>query len=194
MQDPLNRELYVDIKTYLVDDILAKVDRASMAVGLEVRVPLLDHKLVEFMARIPAGFKLRNGAGKYVFKQAFRPVLGTEIVDRSKMGFAIPLQEWLLGPLRDTVEEMLFSPQSHVHQWLDTATLRRHWSAMQRGLAYRQSLLWATLMLEAWAGTHLSSGRESPSSDRLHTTARARGNGHIAPEPQTIEARQGDPG
>ena len=151
MQDPLNRELYVDIKTYLVDDILTKVDRASMAVGLEVRVPLLDHKLVEFMARIPPSFKLRGGDGKYLLKQAFRPALGPEIVDRAKMGFTVPLKDWLLGPLRPIVTDMLFSPDSHVGACLNMDVLRCHWKAFQGGTSSSESLLWAVLMLETWA-------------------------------------------
>lgn len=151
MRDPLNRELYVDLKTYLVDDILTKVDRASMAVGLEVRVPLLDHRLVEFMARIPPRLKLNGGEGKYLLKRAFRPKLGSEIVDRRKMGFAIPLNQWLRGPLREATEGLLLSPNAQINDWLDRATVERHCRALQSGLAYRESLIWALLTLEQWA-------------------------------------------
>ena len=151
MRDPLHRELYVDIKTYLVDDILTKVDRASMAVGLEVRVPLLDHQLVEFMARIPARYKLRNGQGKYLLKRAFRPILGTEIVDRPKMGFSVPLNAWLRGPLRPIVEGSIFSPNAKIREWLDMDHLRMRWRGLLSGIEHCEPLVWSVLMLEQWA-------------------------------------------
>ncbi len=155
IDDPLGRELYTDIKTYLVDDILTKVDRASMAVSLEVRVPLLDHVLVEFMAGIPATMKLRNGEGKYILKKIFRPVLGTEIVDRKKMGFCIPVRQWLRGPLAEIVERSVFASDSRVAQWLDMEQVRNHWRALKSGRGHRESLVWAVLMLEQWARTIL---------------------------------------
>lgn len=149
--DPLHREMYVDLKSYLADDILTKVDRASMAVGLEVRVPILDHRLVEFLASVPSHMKLRRGQGKYLFKQAFRPQLGPEIVDRRKMGFSVPLGAWFRGPLREMVEDTLFSPTAAVGEWLDVGELRRLWNAHRRGLRQMDTVIWAALMLEHWA-------------------------------------------
>lgn len=155
--DPLSRELYVDIKTYLVDDILTKVDRASMAVGLEVRVPLLDHKFVEFMATIPSNLKLRAGQGKYLFKQAVRPMIGTEVIDRPKMGFAVPLGKWLRGPLREMTEDTLFAPDAFIRSVLDTNEVRRIWRAHQAGMSWMESMIWAIFMLEQWGRNFLSS-------------------------------------
>lgn len=154
--DPLNRELYIDIKTYLVDDILTKVDRASMAVGLEVRVPLLDHKFMEFMAAVPTDLKLRGGQGKYLFKQAVRPVLGDAVVDRRKMGFSIPLGDWFRGPLKELTEDALFAPDAFINSILDVAEVRRIWRAHQSGLHWREPMIWAVLMLEQWGRNFLS--------------------------------------
>lgn len=166
--DALGRELYVDIKTYLVDDILTKVDRASMAVGLEVRVPLLDHKFVEFMATIPSGLKLRGGRGKYLFKQAVRPLLGGDVVDRPKMGFSVPLGEWFRGPLRELAEDTLFAPDAFIRSVLDVDAVRRIWRAHQSGLGRMESMIWAVLMLEQWGRNFLGAGapRLAPSAPR----------------------------
>ncbi len=161
--DPLGRELYVDIKTYLVDDILTKVDRASMAVGLEVRVPLLDHKFMEFMAAIPSGLKLRDGRGKYLFKEAVRPVLGDDVVDRSKMGFSVPLGDWFRGPLRELIEDTLFSPDTFIDSVLDGAEVRRIWRSHQSGLRRMAPMIWALLMLELWGRNFLGAVPASPS-------------------------------
>jgi asparagine synthase (glutamine-hydrolysing) len=160
--DPLSRELYVDIKTYLVDDILTKVDRASMAVGLEVRVPLLDHKFMEFMAAIPSGLKLRDGKGKYLFKQAVRPILGDAIVDRRKMGFAIPLGEWFRGPLKELTEDTLFGPSALIRSILDVDVVRRVWNLHQRGVRWLEPMIWSVLMLEQWGRNFLCAEWDGP--------------------------------
>jgi asparagine synthase (glutamine-hydrolysing) len=160
--DPLSRELYVDIKTYLVDDILTKVDRASMAVGLEVRVPLLDHKFMEFMAAIPSGLKLRGGQGKYLFKQAVRPILGDEVVDRRKMGFSVPLGPWFRGPLKGLAEDTLFAPDAFIGSVLDVAEARRIWTAHQSGLRELGPMIWSMLMLEQWGRNFLAADAGGP--------------------------------
>ncbi len=149
--DPLTRSLYVDIKTYLVDDILCKVDRASMAVSLEVRVPILDHVFMEFMARIPATLKLRHGQGKYLFKETVRPKVGADIVDRPKMGFSMPLAAWFRGPLRAMFEDTVLVGSSRVRDWIDTTEVRRLWNRHQAHGRWLESQLWALLMLERWA-------------------------------------------
>jgi asparagine synthase (glutamine-hydrolysing) len=159
--DPLNRELYVDIKTYLVDDILTKVDRASMAVGLEVRVPLLDHKFMEFMAAVPSDLKLRGGEGKYLFKQAVRPILGDEVVDRRKMGFSIPLGDWFRGPLKELTEDTLFAPDAFIRSVLDVAEVRRIWRSHQSGLRWQEPMIWAVLMLEQWGRNFLDGAADA---------------------------------
>ena len=106
--DPLSRIQYVDMKTYLVDDILVKVDRASMANSLEVRSTLLDHKLMELIARMPSNLKLHNGQGKYIFKKALQAILPSSILTRPKQGFAVPVAEWFRSELKDFAHEALF--------------------------------------------------------------------------------------
>lgn len=169
--DPLSKELYVDIKTYLCDDILVKVDRASMAVGLEVRVPILDHRFMEFMAEIPSDLKLRGGQGKYLFKQAVRPCLGKDIVDRPKMGFSVPLGEWFRGPLREMTEDTLFAPDAFIRSVIDTDAVRRIWRAHQAGVSRMESMIWAVFMLEQWGRNFLSSG-DSASEPIVRAAAR----------------------
>lgn len=145
--DPLERLLYVDIKTYLVDDILVKVDRASMANSLEVRCPLLDHKLMEMIAQIPSGWKLRHGRGKYIFKRALESVLPKNILYRSKKGFAVPVAEWFRGELKGFAYEALFGKRDDV---LNQRFLTRCWNQHQRGLRDWSALLWCVLMFRTW--------------------------------------------
>jgi asparagine synthase (glutamine-hydrolysing) len=145
--DPLSRIQYVDIKTYLTDDILAKVDRASMAVSLEVRAPLLDHHLMEEAARIPSSLKLRGRTGKYIFKKAMEPMLPQGILDRKKQGFAVPLDRWFRQDLRDMAYETLFGSDDGI---LDTAFLKKVWNQHQKGTYDRSAHLWAVLMYRKW--------------------------------------------
>jgi asparagine synthase (glutamine-hydrolysing) len=148
--DPLSKIQYLDIKTYLTDDILAKVDRASMAVSLEVRAPLLDHKLMETAARIPSQLKLKNGVGKYIFKKSVADVLPRDITERKKQGFAIPLANWFRKDLRDLAEQSLFGAQDGI---LDSDYLRKVWNQHQRGTYDRSMHLWAALMFRKWRET-----------------------------------------
>jgi len=156
--DPLSRSLYVDIKTYLADDILCKVDRASMAVSLEVRTPILDHEFVEFMATVPPELKLRGKEGKYLFKRAVRPRIGEAITDRPKMGFSMPLARWFRGPLRPMVERTVLSPHARLREWLDATRIQRLWQRHLTGGRWLESQLWALLMLELWARRFLDAG------------------------------------
>ena len=103
--DPLALIQYLDLKTYLVGDINTKVDRASMAHSLEVREPLMDHPLVEWLATLPSNLKLRGGEGKWLFKRALEPHLSREVLYRPKMGFAVPLASWFRGSLRSRVRD-----------------------------------------------------------------------------------------
>ncbi len=148
--DPLSMVQYLDIKTYLVGDILTKVDRASMAHGLEVRVPFLDHEFVEWTAKIPSTLKLRRGEGKYLLKKSLEPVLPKPILYRKKMGFAVPLDRWFRGPLADRVREL---PRS---RWLEDTeiferkaleTIVRHHLQGRRDHAV---VIWALLMFEGF--------------------------------------------
>jgi asparagine synthase (glutamine-hydrolysing) len=148
--DPLSRIQYVDFKTYLPDDILAKVDRASMAHSLEVRVPLLDHLFVEHVAAIPAAMKLKRGEGKHIFKRALRGLVPDEVLTRKKMGFSVPLDRWFRGDLRRPFEERVLAPGSWSESLLEPAAIRRLWDEHQRGARDHSYGLWALLVLEHW--------------------------------------------
>ena len=145
--DPLSRIQYVDMKTYLVDDILVKVDRASMANSLEVRCPLLDHKLMELIAQMPAGLKLHNGQGKYIFKKALERVLPADILTRPKKGFAMPVAEWFRGELRELTYEAMFHRPDEI---LNRPFLNQCWKQHQRGQRDWSALLWSVLMFKQW--------------------------------------------
>jgi len=145
--DPLSRIQYVDIKTYLVDDILVKVDRASMANSLEVRSPLLDHKLMELIAQIPSGLKLHNGQGKYLFKQALKPILPSSVLNRPKQGFAIPMAEWMRGELKEFAHEAILERPDGI---LNDGFLARCWKEHQRNQRDWSPLLWSVLMFRTW--------------------------------------------
>jgi asparagine synthase (glutamine-hydrolysing) len=145
--DPLSRIQYVDMKTYLVDDILVKVDRASMANSLEVRCPLLDHKLMELIAQIPSGLKLNNGRGKYIFKKSLQKVLPADVLNRAKKGFAVPVAEWFRGELKEFAHDALFQREDGV---LDRGFLTRCWRQHQRGQRDWSALLWTVLMFKEW--------------------------------------------
>ena len=145
--DPLSRIQYVDIKTYLVDDILVKVDRASMANSLEVRCPLLDHKLMELIARIPSGLKLHNGYGKYIFKKAMEQVLPRSVLTRPKKGFAVPVAEWFRRDLKEFAYAAIFQERDEV---LNGNFLASCWKEHQRGQRDWSALLWSVLMFKSW--------------------------------------------
>jgi asparagine synthase (glutamine-hydrolysing) len=145
--DLLSRIQYVDMKTYLTDDILAKVDRASMAVSLEVRAPLLDHKLMETVATIPSGLKLVGRNGKYIFKKAMAALLQTEILDRKKQGFAVPLDRWFREDLSDLTYDALFSSDDGI---LSPSFLKKIWGQHQKGQYNRSAHLWSVLMFRKW--------------------------------------------
>ncbi len=148
-QDPLSRIQYVDIKTYLVDDILVKVDRASMANSLEVRCPLLDHRLMELIAQIPSDLKLHRGIGKYIFKKALEPVVPQNILQRRKLGFSIPLAEWFRGDLKDFTYSAVFDRPDN---YLNYSFLTECWKQHQRSQRDWSSLFWTVLMFKSWQG------------------------------------------
>lgn len=146
--DPLSCIQYVDMKTYLPDDILMKVDRASMANSLEVRCPLLDHKLIEFAARMPSSMKLSGGTGKKVLKQALELLLPKEILYRSKMGFGVPLASWLRKDLKHQAADALFGRNDD--GLLSLPQVHRLWDEHQRGFRNRATELWALFMFRLW--------------------------------------------
>jgi asparagine synthase (glutamine-hydrolysing) len=146
--DPLSRIQYVDIKTYLPDDILTKVDRASMAVSLELRAPILDHHFMELVASIPSALKLRGRMGKYIFKKAMEPVLPNNILYRPKQGFAVPLDQWFRHELKDLAYGLIL--ENNHGGFLDTAYLKRIWKQHQTGTFDRSAYLWTVLMFRKW--------------------------------------------
>ncbi|RME61579.1 MAG: amidotransferase 1, exosortase A system-associated [Alphaproteobacteria bacterium] len=148
-EDALSRIQYADIKTNLVGDILTKVDRASMAHGLEVRVPLLDHEFVEWAAGIPANLKLRRGEGKAVFKRALKPFLDRDLLYRPKMGFVSPIGEWLRGPLRARIEDLVHADRLHARGYFNAEKLARMVAAHTAGRRDHSRFLWALLMFDA---------------------------------------------
>jgi asparagine synthase (glutamine-hydrolysing) len=147
---PLSLVQYLDFKTYLVGDINTKVDRASMAHSLEVREPLMDHPLVEWMSGLPPSLKLRGREGKYLLKKALEPLLPAEILYRPKMGFAVPLARWFRGPLRQPLREAVLGPVLADTGWFNEACLRRLVDEHQAGQRDHSQPLWTLLMFESF--------------------------------------------
>ena len=144
------RMMYCDAITYLPDDILCKVDRASMAVSLETRVPFLDHRVAEVAARIPLGLKIRGGQGKHILRQLLYRDAPRDLFDRPKAGFAIPVGEWIKGPLRPWAEDLLDPARMADEGWFDPAIVRRRWQDHLTGRRDSTAALWAILMFQAW--------------------------------------------
>lgn len=148
--DPLRRVQYLDFKTYLPGDILTKVDRASMAHALEVRVPILDHPFVEWAAGLPSDLKVRGGEGKAVFKQALERHLPRDILYRPKQGFAVPIAKWFRGGLRERVRSAVLGPHLAGSGWFDMDYLTRLVDQHQSGRRDHATPLWTLLMFEAF--------------------------------------------
>jgi asparagine synthase (glutamine-hydrolysing) len=153
----INRDLFLDFKTYLVDDILVKVDRASMATSLEARVPLLDYKLVEFAFSLPPDYKLRGNTTKWFFKSAMKGILPERIIHRRKEGFSIPIKNWLKEDLKDLMMAYL-SPgrlaETGLFNWAYVEKMINEHLSNHQNHSHR---LWALILFELWREKYLRS-------------------------------------
>lgn len=146
----VNFMMHVDFLTYLTDDILVKVDRAAMSIGLESRVPLLDHRLVEFVGTLPIEYKLTARSTKRILRDIAYSRVPQEMLDRPKSGFGVPIDVWLRGPLREWAEQLLRPSVLQDDGLLDVAAIQRAWREHQAGYKLRHHELWAVLMFQAW--------------------------------------------
>lgn len=149
----------LDGLTYLPDDILTKVDRASMAVSLEARVPFLDHRIAEFAYRLPHHLRVRDGQGKWILRQVLSRYVPRPLFERPKMGFGIPVGQWLAGPLREWAEDLLEPAKLEAGGLLNAAPIRAAWAAHLSGSANNEVQLWTVLMFQAWRAQWMDGGR-----------------------------------
>lgn len=150
LDDPRRLMMYLDSRAYLPDDLLTKVDRASMAVSLEVRVPMIDHRVVAFSWGLPERLLFAEGKGKHLLRRVLYRYVPPELVERPKWGFQVPVHTWLRGPLREWAEDLLDEAAIRREGWLDPAPIRRQWQQHLSGRYNWQHSLWGVLMFQSW--------------------------------------------
>jgi len=150
LPDFVQRMMYLDALSYLPDDILAKVDRASMGVSLESRIPFLDKRVIEFSWRIPSGWNTRDGQGKWLLRQVLYRHVPKALVERPKMGFGVPIDVWLRGPLREWAEDLLAERKLREQEFFEVEPIRQKWAEHLSGRRNWQYYLWDVLMFQAW--------------------------------------------
>jgi len=146
----LLRLMRVDQRTYLPDAMLAKVDRASMANSLEIRVPLLDHRVVEYTSKLPSSLKYRNGSGKYILRKLLAKYLPSQLFERPKMGFGVPIDQWLRKPLKAMLLDYLSSERLKSESLFNPRLIEKKIAEHLSGQANHQYRLWSLLMWEMW--------------------------------------------
>ncbi len=186
-RDPLDRSMYVDTQTYLIDDVLTKVDRMSMAVSLEAREPLLDHKLLEFAARVPASLKLKDGQSKYLLRRVLERRVPKSITGRKKSGFAAPIGDWLRGSLAGMTTELLQDGRLRDRGIFNTSEVTRLWDEHRTGRANHMHRLWQLIMLELWFREYI----DNDTAARASRAVPSQGAPHSATTPLAVVAAAG---
>lgn len=165
LPDATARLIYCDMSSYLVGDILVKLDRATMAAGLEARSPFLDHRIIEFAWRLPTSLKVRDGQGKWLLRRILRRYLPEYLFERPKQGFNVPIGPWLRGPLRDWAQGLLDMHRIRNDGFLDSRSVQACWQEHLAGRRDQSRYLWSVLMIQSWLGANCKAGAPLPAPD-----------------------------